>query len=67
LQTDSKTAALLAQILGPSAPYLAEQGLGQVQMFFSALVWYLGQHPERAARLLAAAPAKTEPTPKQMR
>jgi hypothetical protein len=67
LQTDSKTAALLAQILGPSAPYLAEQGLGQVQMFFSALVWYLGQHPERAARLFAAAPGKSETTPKQMR
>jgi hypothetical protein len=61
LQTDSKTAALLAQILGPSAPYLAEQGLGQVEMFFSALVWYLGQHPDRAARLLATAPGKIEP------
>src|SRR5438876_2349413 len=63
LQTDSKTAALLAQILGPSTPYLAEQGLGQVEMFFSALVWYLGQHPDRAARLLATAPGKIEPAP----
>jgi hypothetical protein len=61
LQTDSKTATLLTQILGPSAPYLAEQGLGQVEMFFSALVWYLGQHPDRAARLLATAPSKIEP------
>jgi len=62
LQTDSQTATLLAQLLGHSAPYMAEQGLGQVEMFFSALVWYLGQHPERAARLLATIPAKTEPT-----
>jgi hypothetical protein len=60
LQTDSKTAALLTQILGPSAGSLAEQGLGQVEMFFSALVWYLGQHPDRAARLLATAPGKME-------
>jgi hypothetical protein len=60
LQTDSKTAALLAQMLGPSAAGLAEQGLGQVEMFFSALVWYLGQHPDRAPRLLAISPAKIE-------
>jgi hypothetical protein len=60
LQTDSKTATLLAQMLGPSAASLAEQGLGQVEMFFSALVWYLGQHPDRAARLLATTSAKIE-------
>jgi len=60
LQTDSRTAALLAQMLGSSASGLAEQGLGQVEMFFSALVWYLGQHPDRAARLLATTPAKIE-------
>jgi hypothetical protein len=52
LQTDSKAATLLTQLLGPSAPCLAEQGLGQVEMFFSALVWYLGQHPDRTERLL---------------
>jgi hypothetical protein len=60
LQTDSKTASLLTQMLGPSAPCLAEQGLGQVEMFFSALVWYLGQHPDRAERLLATTLAKIE-------
>ena len=60
LQTDSRTAALLAQMLGSSASGLAEQGLGQVEMFFSALVWYLGQHPDRTARLLATTPAKIE-------
>ena len=58
LQTDSKTAALLAQLLGPSAPRLAEQGLGQVEVFFSGLVWYLDQHPDRAERLLATIPAR---------
>jgi hypothetical protein len=52
LQTDSKAAALLTQWLGASVPGLAEQGLSQVEMFFSALVWYLGQHPERTERLL---------------
>ena len=52
LQTDSKAATLLTQLLGSSAPCLAEQGLSQVEMFFSALVWYLGQHPERTERLL---------------
>lgn len=55
VQTDSKTAALVTRLLGPSAAGLAEEGLGQVEMFFSALVWYLGQHPDRAARLLATA------------
>jgi hypothetical protein len=43
----------VARLLGPSAPRLAEQYLGQLQLFFSALVWYLDQHPERAAGLLA--------------
>jgi hypothetical protein len=60
LQTDNKTAALFAQIIGASATDMAEQGLGQLEMFFSALVWYLGQHPDRAARLLATSPAKVE-------
>jgi hypothetical protein len=60
LQTDSKAAALLAQVLGASATDMAQQGLGQLEMFFSALVWYFGQHPDRAARLLAATPSKIE-------
>lgn len=54
LQTDSKTAALVARLLGPSVPRLAEQGLSQLELFFSALVWYLDQHPDRAESLLAA-------------
>ena len=42
------------------APCLAEDGLGQVEMFFSALVWYLGKHPDRAERLLATSRAAIE-------
>jgi hypothetical protein len=52
LQTDSKTAAAFTKLLGPSAPKLAEQGLGQLQLFFSGLSWYLQRHPEQADRLL---------------
>jgi hypothetical protein len=52
-QTDSKTAALIAKMFDSSAPRLAEQGLRQIELFFSALVWYFEQHPERAEKLLA--------------
>jgi hypothetical protein len=52
VHTDSKAAALVTRLLGPSAPRLAEQGLVQLEFFFSALVWYLHQHPERAQSVL---------------
>lgn len=52
LQTDSKTAALVTRLLGPSAPRLAEQGVAQMELFFSALVWYLDRHPDRVDALL---------------
>lgn len=52
-QTDSKTAAGVARLLGPSAPRIAEEGLAQMELFFSALVWYCEQHPERADSLFA--------------
>jgi hypothetical protein len=52
VQTDSKAAALLARFLGPSVPRLAEQGVTQMQLFFSALTWYLERHPDRAEILL---------------
>ena len=42
-----ETHALAARLLGPSMPRMAEQYLGQLEMFFSALVWYIDQHPER--------------------
>jgi len=52
LHTDSKTAQLFARLMGTSSTRLAEQGLGQMQFFFSALCWYLDRHPERAQTLL---------------
>jgi len=52
VQTDSRAAALVARLLGPSAPRLAEQGVTQMQLFFSALTWCLERHPDRAEILL---------------
>jgi hypothetical protein len=49
VQTDNKTAALVTRLLGPSVPHLARRGVEQMEMFFSALVWYLDHHPELAA------------------
>ncbi len=48
IKTDSAAIALAARLLGASGPRLAEQYVGQVEMFFAALSWYLDQHPERA-------------------
>jgi hypothetical protein len=53
LHSDSKTMSLAARLFGTSAPRLAEQYVSQVEMFFSALSWYCGQHPETANKLLA--------------
>ena len=50
--TDSKTAAAFTKLMGQSAPKLAEQGLGQLQIFFSGLSWYLDRHPDQADALL---------------
>jgi hypothetical protein len=50
--TDNKTAAAFTKMMGQSAPKLAEQGLGQLQVFFSGLSWYLDRHPDRADELL---------------
>jgi hypothetical protein len=52
MQTDSRTALLVARLMGSSAPRLAEQGLAQMEMFFSALVWYLDRDPEQANALM---------------
>jgi len=53
VQTDSQTAALVTKLLGSSAPKLAQQCIGQMEMFFSALAWYVERHPERAETLLS--------------
>jgi len=52
VHTDSKTASLMTRMMGPSAGRVAEQGLGQLQLFFSGLCWYLERHPEEARKLL---------------
>jgi len=52
LHTDSKTALLFARLMGTSTTKAAEQGLTQLQLFFSALSWYLDQHPDRAQKLM---------------
>jgi hypothetical protein len=51
LKTDSRTAQLIARMLGPSAPRMAEHGLVQLELFFSALVGYLERYPKHAAEL----------------
>jgi hypothetical protein len=52
LYADSKAAAVALHMLGASAPRMAEQSLGQLELFFSGMVWYLEQHPERTEKLL---------------
>ena len=52
VQTDSKTAAMMTRLLGPASQRLAEQGMGQLQLFFSGLSWYLDRHPDQAEELL---------------
>jgi hypothetical protein len=55
-QTDSRTAAVLARLLGSTAPRLAEQCVTQMQIFFSALTRYVDRHPERAEMLFCGEP-----------
>jgi len=52
LQTDSKAAALVARLLGPAAPRMAEQGASQLLLFFSSMAKYLDEHPDQVPRLL---------------
>lgn len=54
LYTDNKTAALATKLMGSSAPRMAEQYVGQLERFFSALSVYLQQHPDKCESLLAA-------------
>jgi hypothetical protein len=54
LHTDSKTATFIARMLGSSSTKLAEQGLAQMQLFFSGLSWYLFQNPAQTETLLRA-------------
>ena len=51
IHTDSKAAATITKMMGNSAPKLAEQGLGQLQLFFSALSFYVDRHPDQVDKL----------------
>jgi hypothetical protein len=53
LRCDGKAVALAAKLMGASAPRLAEQYLGQLQVFHGGMAWYLCQDKERARRMLA--------------
>lgn len=57
MQTDSKTAILLARLIGTQANRLSLQCVSQLEMFFSALVRYVDHHPEKARELFARKPA----------
>jgi hypothetical protein len=59
IHTDSKVAATATKLMGQSAPKLAEQGLGQLQMFFGALSCYLERHPDRVEALFRADTVET--------
>lgn len=68
IHTDSKLATVVTKMMGPSAPRMAEQAIGQMQMFFAAMATYCHQHPEQAPVLVnlriqpvAATPASFTP------
>jgi hypothetical protein len=51
LHSDSRAVKLVTRLFGSSAPRIAEEYVGQMEMFFGALAWYLTQHPNKAAAL----------------
>jgi hypothetical protein len=51
LKTDGKAISMATKIVGASSPRVAEQYLGQMEMFFAALAWYLDQHPQKAEEM----------------
>jgi hypothetical protein len=51
LHTDSRAVNLATRLFGASAPRMAEEYVGQMEMFFGALAWYLTEHPNKAAVL----------------
>src|SRR5262249_37666145 len=53
LQTDSKAAALIIRLIGPSIPPLTVQSLGQLELFFSGMTSYLQRHPDKAGLLFS--------------
>jgi hypothetical protein len=64
VHTDSKAAAAVTKMMGQSAPKLAEQGLSQLGLFFSALSYYLDRHPDRVDMLFRPEGATVQPAKK---
>ena len=62
VRTDSRTAALATRLFGASVPRLAENGVTQMEMFYSALVWFLDHHPE-SLRQEPSPPSAVEAAP----
>jgi hypothetical protein len=53
-KTESKAASIVSKAFGSSMAGMSEKTVGQMQMFFGALPWYLMRNPERAENLLKA-------------
>ena len=51
VRCDSKALSLATRLLGASAPRQVEQYLGQLQMFYGGMAWYLTQNEARANRM----------------
>ena len=51
LKTDGRVMSMATKLFGTSSPHVAEQHIGQIEMFFAALSWYLDQHPEKTTEL----------------
>jgi hypothetical protein len=51
VHTDSRALSFAARLFGDSVPRAAEQYIGQMEMFFGGLAWYLQQNPRRAQAL----------------
>jgi hypothetical protein len=52
LHTDGRAATLATRLVGASAPQMARDYIGQIQIFFGALAWHLDEHPEKIRNLL---------------
>jgi hypothetical protein len=64
IKTDSAAIALATRLLGASGPRMAETYVGQIQMFFAAMSWYLDQHPDRAESMFQELQRSEKPAPK---
>lgn len=51
VHTDSKAAGVIAKLLGPTAPRVAEQAAQQFLLFFSMMSLHLEKHPEQVQTL----------------